>query len=45
MEQAHDYFQKYLTENISDADTLERMRNVIAEFIIPRAEGNCHEMH
>jgi hypothetical protein len=33
MQQAHDYFHKYLTENISDADTLEKMRNVIAEFL------------
>lgn len=32
MQTAHDFFHKYLSENISDADTLERMRNVIAEF-------------
>ncbi len=32
MKTAHDFFHSYLSENISDADTLERMRNVIAEF-------------
>lgn len=32
MKTAHDFFHTYLSENISDADTLERMRNVIAEF-------------
>lgn len=32
MEKACEFFHKYLSENISDADTLERMRNVIAEF-------------
>jgi hypothetical protein len=32
MKTAHDFFHKYLSENISDADTLERMRNVIYEF-------------
>ena len=32
MKTAHDFFQKYLSENISDADTLERMRHVISEF-------------
>ena len=32
MKTAYDFFQKYLSENISDADTLERMRQVISEF-------------
>jgi hypothetical protein len=32
MKTAHDFFHAYLSENISDVDTLERMRNVIAEF-------------
>lgn len=32
MKTAHEFFRKYLIENISDADTLERMRNVINEF-------------
>ncbi len=32
MKTEHDFFHKYLSENISDVDTLERMRNVIAEF-------------
>ncbi len=32
MKSAYDFFHKYLSENISDSDTLERMRNVIAEF-------------
>ena len=32
MQLAHDYFHDYLSDNIADADTLERMRHVIAEF-------------
>ena len=32
MKTAYDFFHKYLSENISDADTLERMRHVISEF-------------
>ena len=32
MKTAHDYFHKYLTENIGDSDVLQRMQNVIAEF-------------
>ncbi len=32
MKTAHDYFHSYLLENVSDADTLERMKNVITEF-------------
>ncbi len=32
MKTARDFFHAYLSENISDVDTLERMRNVIAEF-------------
>jgi len=32
MQLAHDYFHKYLSDNIADADTLERMQHVIAEF-------------
>lgn len=32
MKAAHDFFHNYLTANISDSDTLERMHNVIAEF-------------
>jgi hypothetical protein len=32
MKTAHDFFQLHLSENISDADTLERMKNVISEF-------------
>jgi hypothetical protein len=32
MKTAHDFFHAYLSENIADADTLERMRHVIAEF-------------
>jgi hypothetical protein len=32
MQLARDYFQKYLSDNIADADTLERMKQVIAEF-------------
>ncbi len=32
MKTAHDFFHNYLSENISDADTLDRMRNVISEF-------------
>ena len=32
MQQARDFFHGYLSENVSDADTLERMRSVIAEF-------------
>lgn len=32
MQQAHDFFRKYLSENDSDADILERMRSVIDEF-------------
>jgi hypothetical protein len=32
MQLAHDYFHKYLSDNIADADTLERMKHVIAEF-------------
>ncbi len=32
MKTAYDFYKKYLSENISDADTLERMRQVISEF-------------
>ncbi|NPV05837.1 MAG: hypothetical protein HPY67_14020 [Syntrophaceae bacterium] len=32
MRTAYDYFHNYLSDNIQDTDTLERMRNVIAEF-------------
>jgi hypothetical protein len=32
MRTAHDYFHRYLSDNIQDTDTLERMHNVIAEF-------------
>lgn len=32
MKTARDFFHRYLSENISDSDTLERMRHVIAEF-------------
>ncbi|MBN2715259.1 MAG: hypothetical protein JXX14_05355 [Deltaproteobacteria bacterium] len=32
MKTAHDYFHKYLSQNISDSDVLQRMQNVIAEF-------------
>ncbi|MBF0119356.1 MAG: hypothetical protein HQK79_11015 [Desulfobacterales bacterium] len=32
MKTAYDFFQKYLLKNMSNADTLERMRQVISEF-------------
>jgi hypothetical protein len=32
MRTAHDYFHRYLSDNIQDTDTLERMQSVIAEF-------------
>lgn len=32
MEQAREYFHRYLSDNDASADTLERMRSVIAEF-------------
>jgi len=32
MKTAYDFYKNYLSENISDADTLERMRQVISEF-------------
>ena len=32
MKTARDFFHEYLSQNISDADTLERMRHVISEF-------------
>ena len=32
MKTAYDFFHLHLSENISDADTVERMKNVIAEF-------------
>lgn len=32
MQKSFAFFHRYLTENVADADTLERMRNVISEF-------------
>lgn len=32
MKTAHDFFHAYLDKNIADADVLQRMQNVIAEF-------------
>lgn len=54
MKTAHDFFcKKYLSENISDADTLERMRQVISEFalrapkmvVMKCIDGRVHGSH
>lgn len=49
MKTAHDFFQKYLSENMPDADTLERMRQVISEINSSQKFSNIslksQEMH
>ena len=45
MQLAHDYFHKYLSDNIADADTLERMKTRYRRIHRPRSPHHRYEMY